>query len=263
MKTQSALFDSAANSYDADFTYSAIGMFQRERVHHWLEECKLLNRITKIFEVNCGTGLDAEYLLKNRHSVVATDASAEMIKVAKESRNSKINFYQRKFSDISIDDNVGEADFVFSNFGGLNCLSEVDLTLFFNDLAQKQKKGASLAVVIMPKFCVTEDVYLLLKGKFSQILRRSKNEFLEVCVAGEKVRTYYHSPKMVKKLLQSKYNIKLVKPIAHFLPPSYLEPFFQKNKWLLLYLNFMERTFGRLGFLAANADHFILIAQRK
>ena len=256
-------FDSAAPTYDENFSDSMIGMLQRKRVYYWIEEAEILNRTTKIFEVNCGTGLDADIMLKNRRSVVATDASAEMIKVAKSIRNEKIDFYQRKFSDISIDDNVEEADLVFSNFGGLNCISEADLDVFFKALSKKQKKGASVAIVLMPKYCIVEDIYLILKGKFSQVLRRSRKDFLEVDVAGEKIRTFYHSPKTVKALLQKQYNIKLVKPIAHFLPPSYLEPFFKRNRWMLTYLNFMERTFGGLSFLASNADHFIIIAERK
>lgn len=259
-------FNSAAATYDEDFSLSEIGMRQRDRVYYWLNECKLLKASkgkNKIFEFNCGTGFDAKHFTKQGYLVVGTDAAVEMIEVAKAKNIKGAQFYQRNFNDISIDDYVGKSDFVFSNFGGLNCLSESELATFFNHLALKQKSRDSLAVVIMPKFCVVEDLYLLLKGQFSQLFRRSRKEFIEVDVSGEKIRTYYHSPKKVKQLLKNNYKIQIIKPIAHFLPPSYLEPFFKKHLWILKYLNFMERTFGSIGFLASNADHFILIAERK
>lgn len=256
-------FDSAAATYDDEFTLSQIGKLQRSRVYYWLEKSGVLANSKSIFEVNCGTGFDAEYFHKLGKKVVSTDASREMIQVCKQSRSSGIDFYERKFSEISIDDNVEKSDLVFSNFGGLNCLSEDELRLFFKELSKKQNSGDKLALVVMPENCVVEDFYLLLKGQFSEIGRRSRKTHLDVDVNGEKIRTFYHSPWTVKQLLFNYYKVELVRPIAHFLPPSYLEPFFKKKLWALRYLSFMERTFGKFSFLASNADHFILIAQRK
>lgn len=263
---KSGSFDAAAAFYDDEFTLSEIGMRQRDRVYYWLNECNLLKasgKRNKIFELNCGTGFDAEMFSKMGYEVIATDASAEMIKVAKAKNIKQTQFYQLRFNEIFADTNVSNSDFVFSNFGGLNCLSEDELQEFITNLGAKQNKGNMLAMVIMPKFCVTEDIYLFLKGRFSQVLRRSRRDYLEVNVEGESIRTYYHSPKSVKSILSRNYKTILVKPIAHFLPPSYLEPFFKKNKWLLRYLNFMESTFGGLSFLASNADHYIIIAEKK
>jgi trans-aconitate methyltransferase len=256
-------FDAAAKSYDEEFTFSEIGKRQRERVFYWLEKSKALSSVKNIFEVNCGTGHDAEWFHNKGYNVIATDVSAAMIKVSKAVRNKGIYFYQRNMNEIAIDDNVCHSDFVFSNFGGLNCLSETELSSFFNELALKQKPRDRLDVVIMPNYCVVEDFYLLLKGKFSQIGRRDSRDFVEVDVNGEKVKTFYHSPNRVKKLLDNYYKVQMVKPIAHFLPPSYLEPFFKKNLWLLNWLSFLERTFGSVSVLAKNADHYIIIAERR
>lgn len=261
-----ASFDAAAASYDNDFSLSEIGLRQRDRVYYWLNESNLLKaskKRKKIFELNCGTGFDAEMFSKMGYEVTATDASAEMIKVAKAKNIKGAQFYQRRFDEISMDENVSNSDFVFSNFGGLNCLNDKELQSFITDLGAKQNKGNMLAMVIMPKFCITEDIYLFLKGRFSQLLRRSRATYADVIVEGESIRTYYHSPTRVKSMLLGAYNITLVKPIAHFLPPSYLEPFFKNNKWLLRYLNFMEITFGAFSFLASNADHYIIIAEKK
>lgn len=256
-------FDAAAATYDNDFTLSEIGKKQRNRVLHWLKESKILNNSKRVFEINCGTGYDAEWFLNKGFEVIATDASSEMVKVAQSKRNPRINFYQRNFQDISIDENVGDADIVFSNFGGLNCLSEKELRTFFYDLALKQKVGNYLAMVIMPEYCLIEDFYFLFKGKFSKINRRSKKGYLEVDVNGEKVKTFYHSPWTVKQLLSNDYQVELIKPIAFFIPPSYLESFFKRRIGVLRFLNFLERIFGSFSFLAQSSDHYLIIAKRK
>jgi len=258
-----ASFDAAAATYDNDFTLSEIGKKQRNRVFHWLNKSKILKNSKRVFEINCGTGYDAEWFFNHDFEVVATDASTEMVKVAKAKRNSRINFYQRDFKDISIDVNVGNADLVFSNFGGLNCLNENDLRTFFKDLALKQKSGDYLAMVIMPEHCQVENLYFLFKGQFSKINRRSRKNYLEVDVNGEKVITFYHSPWTVKQLLFKFYKVELVKPVAHFLPPSYLEPFFKRHGWLLQILYILERIYGRISYLAKSADHYIVIAKRR
>jgi SAM-dependent methyltransferase len=261
-----ASFDAAAATYDDVFTLSKIGTLQRSRVYHWLDKAKIIKSGSRVFELNCGTGFDAEYFYKNGCEVTATDASTEMIKVAKTKRNSRINFYQKSFEDISLDKNVGKSDFVFSNFGGLNCLNESDLRTFFKELAEKQKSDSYLAVVIMPEHCWMENNYFLLKGQFSKINRRSRKsrkDHLEVDVNGEKIKTFYHSPWAVKQLLFKYYKVELVKPVAQFLPPSYLEPFFKKRGWLLKCLNFLEWIYGRFSFLAKTSDHYIIIAKRR
>lgn len=258
-----SVFDAAAASYDNDFTLTEIGKRQRERVVYWLEKSGIISNSLSVFEMNCGTGYDADWFFNKGHKIIATDASSEMIKVARSKRNKNIEFYKLRFQDVLDDPNVEKADLVFSNFGGLNCLSEKDISTFFNHLAEQQKVGDKLAMVIMPKHCPLEDLYLLLEGKPSQMGRRNRKNFIEVDVNGEKVKTYYHSPNTIKQLLWNNYKIKLTKSVATFLPPSYAEPFFKKRSGLLKILNFFEHTFGRLSFLASRADHYIIIAERK
>ena len=80
-----AVFDILAQNYDADFTSSAIGRLQRNRVWSYLNPIiKEAGRPLKILEINCGTGDDAIQLATMGHRVIATDSSAGMIEKAKE-----------------------------------------------------------------------------------------------------------------------------------------------------------------------------------
>ncbi|MBL4710027.1 MAG: methyltransferase domain-containing protein [Flavobacteriales bacterium] len=261
-RTMDPSFDSAAKLYDNEFTFSEIGKLQRDRVYFWLNKINFFKKPKRVFEVNCGTGYDAKLFTERGHQVTATDGSEKMLEVAQK-RNPELDIYQRKFIDISIDDNIGKSEAVFSNFGGLNCLSEEQLLCFINETAAQQKVGDLLISVIMPNHCFIADLFHFLTGKFNQIRRRNREEFLEVNVNGESIRTYYHHPATVSKLLYSNYKVLLKKPIAIFLPPSYTELFFKRNKWALKGLYLLERIFGNLSFLSSKADHYIIVAERK
>lgn len=256
------IFDAAAKNYDDTFTNSLIGLSQRERVYHWLDKIDFFNQKNNVFEINCGTGFDADFIHKKGLQITATDGSSEMIEYAKNHRNSSINFYQLKFNDIGFDEKFKNSNILFSNFGGLNCLSQKEFSDFINQVSKIQKKGDEIAWVIMPKFCFMESIYFVFKGKFKEVFRRNTNEGLVVNVEGTDVKTYYHSPTEVKNLLKGKYKILIKKPVAFFLPPSYLESIFQKRKNLYKILVFFEKIFGRISFLSNYSDHYIITAQR-
>ena len=254
-------FNKAALNYDDTFTHSDIGKLQRQRVYYWLNKTNFFKQNNSVFEINCGTGYDADIFNAKGLNIIATDASSKMIEVSKKARHHNIEFFQLDFNNI--EDGYKNSDVVFSNFGGLNCLNNKDLKLFSENMARLQKSKESLVWIIMPKFCMVETMYLISKFKFSQVFRRNTNDGIKVDVDGVKVETYYHSPKDLKTVLKPNYNIKLIKPVAYFLPPSYLEPFFKKHQKALRFLNKLDQFFSRFSFLSAWSDHYIIIAERK
>lgn len=257
---QEAQFNKAADSYDDDFTHSSIGVAQRKRVYHWLKKSGFVAKSRSIFEINCGTGVDAQYFADLGKQVTATDISSEMIRVAEEKRSGAIDFHQLDVLQIHTEDIGGKA--LFSNFGGLNCLSHEELRNVLHTIGIKQKQGDYLAVVIMPKYCLVEDLHFLFTFRWNRMFRRDKHTATPVEVAGEQVLTYYHSPKEVKKMLPE-YFIELVRPVAITLPPSYLQKWFSKFPFMLRFLNFLEKILGNVAFLSNLSDHYILIASKR
>ncbi|MFN8181110.1 MAG: methyltransferase domain-containing protein [Bacteroidia bacterium] len=77
-------FDAVAQAYDQQFTRSATGRLQRERVHRFIETMPLLKKPARVLELNCGTGEDALWLARKGHQVTATDNSAGMLDAARE-----------------------------------------------------------------------------------------------------------------------------------------------------------------------------------
>ncbi|MDI1257442.1 MAG: class I SAM-dependent methyltransferase [Flavobacterium sp.] len=257
----SASFDTAAAAYDSTFTHSIIGKLQRKYVYrHFLKvlDGKQLN----ILEINCGTGEDAIWLAKNGHFVTATDISEKMIAAAKHK-----NFAQNihfEVTDINKITDFGNEkfDLVFSNFGGLNCLSKPEFGQFFKNISTVLNEKGKLVLVIMPKNTLWEQFYFLMKGNFKKIFRRKKT--LNIAnVDGENVPTYYHNPKETVTLAAQHFEILTKYPIGFFIPPSYLEPFLKNRKWLSNFLDWFENTVTNFGFLSKYADHYCIVFQKR
>ena len=72
-----AAFDRIAEDYDQRFTYTLISRAQRDAV--WRVLAQTWKKDDRVLELNCGTGEDAVFLASNGISVLACDASRQMI----------------------------------------------------------------------------------------------------------------------------------------------------------------------------------------
>ena len=256
-------FDKHAKNYDAVFTYSQIGKAQRMRVYHFLNKQNPTDKKQNILELNCGTGEDAQYFAQQGHSILATDISTEMMKVAKEkNKYPNIRFQQLDISKVTKDTFSEKFDMIFSNFGGLNCLSKSQLVSFFQASESLLKPSGKMVLVIMPKNCLWELFYFSIKGEFKKARRRNTNKPLVVNVEGNKVKTWYYNPKEVMSLASDIYKVTAIKPIGIKIPPSYLESFFSSKKGVLKLLIWAEKLYSNR-FWAKYADHYLISFQKK
>ena len=256
-------FDKHAKNYDTVFTNSKIGKAQRDRVYHFLNKNILNKNKLNILEINCGTGEDAKYLSEKGHRVLATDISSEMIKVAKEkNQNSKLTFQIVDITKITSETFSDKFDLIFSNFGGLNCLSKPELQSFLINSELLLNPKGKLALVFMPKNCLWERIYFSLKGNFKKAYRRNTNDKVLANVEGIKVPTWYYNPNNIITLVSSKFRKTLLKPIGIKIPPSYLEPFFSNKYFFLKLLIWAEKLYP-FSIWAKYADHYLIIFDKK
>ena len=256
-------FDTAAPTYDTNFTHTKIGMMQRSRVHYFLEQEILTSSKLSILEINCGTGVDALWLASKGNRVTATDASAKMIEVAKQkvsaSTNSNLVFQQAEFSALKVKYSGEKFDLIFSNFGGLNCVNEIELENLLHNFNALLNPNGRLVLVIMGRKCVWERVYFLLKGNFKNAIRRmSKDAVVANIGEGTMQNTYYFSPREIKNVAPTKFQHLTTKPIGLFVPPSYLDNFFKNKKIVLGFLFRLEKMTGNFSFFSDYADHYFI-----
>lgn len=260
-------FDIMAETYDSDFTHTAIGRLQRKQV--WESIRPVLNsyqEALKILEINCGTGEDALELSRSGHQVIATDASEAMIEKARQKASllgeTAVTFHVCAFDQLK-DRFAGEQfDLVISNFGGLNCIDQKQLEKLSTQLFGLLTEHGRLFFVIMGSSCLWEILYYLFKLRPAAAFRRKRNA-VSFQSAGGAIPVFYHSPRNLRKIFNPLYRYCSSKPVGLFIPPSYLEKQFQKRQKWLRNLSRLEKKFSRYPALSNLADHYCIIFQKK
>jgi ubiquinone/menaquinone biosynthesis C-methylase UbiE len=263
-----APFDHIASTYDSVFTRSAIGMLQRRHVWNYLE--KIIPQLNglEMLELNCGTGEDAMMFSEKGFNIIATDVSAEMLRVTEQkaqqfSMQHKISSHYldlESFNETLFDKKF---DLIFSNFGGLNCINPESLQKLLEKIPAMLSPGGRFVAVIMPKFCFCEALYFLLKFQFGKMFRRWTTREVIANLQGTALKTWYYKPSQIKQWSKKYFSVIATKPIGLALPPSYLDSFFLRKKRLLITLNKIEKKINRVSLYSGMADHFIIDLELK
>ncbi len=256
-------FDIASSKYDSIFTFSKIGKAQRNRVFTYTYP--LLNQAEKlsILELNCGTGVDAVLIGNLGHNVIATDISEKMINISKAKKHPKnVAFQVQDINTLSSNSFEKKFDLIFSNFGGLNCLSNKELKTFFNEASNLLNPKGKLILVIMPKHCIWERVYFFLKRNLKKAKRRNTSKSIIANVNGVRVETWYYTPKDIVSLSNELFTLNKIKPIGLTIPPSYLEKsILTKQPLISIFKGIDSIVTG--SFFAKYADHFLIELTKK
>lgn len=260
-------FNSIAEMYDTDFTHSTTGILQRERVHYYLKQLLSKYSETSVLELNCGTGEDAVWLAKQGCTVLATDISETMIlvakeKVLKEALETKITCKVLSIEELNTLDASEKYDLIFSDFGGLNCVSPENLKKIGQSLQRLLHPNGRLIGVVMSRFCWWETLYFTLKGQFKKAWRRQAKEAIAAPLTPTtRVDTWYYSPKEFSQLLQREFEYQQVHPVGFMLPPSYLDNWFKNKPFLMRILNRLEKISPN--FCSKWSDHYMIVLSPK
>lgn len=189
-------FSKIYEQYETFHKQSIIDQSMRFQVYKHIE--RFLKPNSHILELNSGSGIDALYFANKGHEILATDI-AEGSKAYIEAKILKYKLKNLTFKTCSFHDlnalNTSHFDYVFSNFGGLNCTNELDRVI--NSLNDILKKDTMITFVIMGKYYPWDWIYAL-KGKFRRAFIRFNKDGIYTNIEGEAIKTFYHSPKKVK-----------------------------------------------------------------
>lgn len=252
-------FDGYASGYDAHFSASRTGKMQRDRVWELLSAFSPVNS-PEVLELNGGTGEDAAWFAQKGFRIVSTDLSAAMVETM-----------QKKFVDTGLKGETIKADLrtvpqqfagrkfnlVFSDFGGLNCLSPEELKTFAHELKTLLQPNGQLVFVIMGRNCRWERFYFKRKGKTAEANRRRSKEAVMASIGGHTFPVWYYSPEEFYSFFEKDFSFIKKKPVGLFIPPSYLESWFVKRPALLSLLGLCEKLFS-FSFCSDLADHYYL-----
>jgi ubiquinone/menaquinone biosynthesis C-methylase UbiE len=261
----SAPFDAVAARYDETFTSSIIGRAQRAAV--WKELRKAFHPGDRVLEIGCGTGVDACYLAERGVEVLACDPSSQMIEVAaRRARQSGVQALVHTRSlraeDISTLSAPKSFDGAFSNFGALNCVT--DLRSVAEGLAKLIKPGGTALLCWMGSCCLWEMLFYLGQGDISKAFRRFHRDGVNARIAeNASLRIQYPSVRTLARSFGADFCLKSVRGIGVAVPPSYLESWARRNHRAMKLCERFDSWFGDWPGLRLSGDHVLVKLERR
>jgi SAM-dependent methyltransferase len=252
-------FDSLAADYDESFTTTALGTHLRAMVWQRLDANFAGGRI---LEIGCGTGEDAIHLARRGLDVLATDASAAMLRIASQKAQIAGCTRQIEFRCLPMErlgaELAGERfDGVCSNFGAINCVPE--LAGLGADVAALLRRGAPLVWVVMGRNVPWEWAWFLVRGEWRKAFRRRS----EGGVLWKGMRVFYPTPAELARTLAPHFAPVRHGALGFVLPPTFASGWLERSPRFLAALTHAERIAQRWQPLAALADHYIFEARRR
>jgi len=256
--SEASAFDGKAQDYDAEFTSTALGQELRARV--WKRLAVVFAGRQRILELGCGTGEDAVWLARAGHRVIATDASAEMIRVARGKAAAancagRIEFQCLPMESLDELRCEGGIDGVFSNFGAVNCVT--DLAALSRTIARRVPTGAPLVLVAMGRYVPWEWAWYLARGDTQRAFRR----LAKTGTPWRGLTIHYPTPRVLARTLAPQFAARRRSALGVALPPSYAAAWLDSSPRGLAFLSALERATSR--FMAPLGDHYIFEAVRR
>ncbi|RZU43115.1 class I SAM-dependent methyltransferase [Edaphobacter modestus] len=255
-------FDRIAQDYDQRFTDSLIGRAQREAV--WKVLTRTFRTNDNILELNCGTGEDAIFLAGNGISVFALDASRQMIARAQQRLQHTAPRLPVVFCELPTE-RIGELrpemqfDGAFSNFSGLNCIS--DLRAVASSLANLVKQDGRLVLCLSTRFCLIEILYYLALGQWRKALRRCKG-YTKVTLDGVEFAVYYPTIRQIRQSFAPNFRLYSCTGIGVAVPPSYLETWARNHPRIFPLLRRLEELLATMPIFRSTGDNVLLCFEK-
>lgn len=255
--TERAAFDTAAETYDGDFTHTDLGRWLRGRV--WERLTAHFQLGASVLEIGCGTGEDALWLAQRGVKVLATDASPIMRqktqeKIASASLTDLVKVQALDLNHLPDWAFVSKLDGVFSNFGPLNCTRNWPKLAEF--LSNALKPGGIAAFGVMSPFCLWETLWHGLHLDFGTAFRRLKRHSVATLADGSQIQVFYPSPRQLTKAFSPYFRKIDVRGIGVFLPPSDAFQVIESRPKLAQRLMNLEKRFAHRYPFRTWADHY-------
>ena len=250
-----AAFDAIAERFDERFTPWRSVAAQRRAVRGELE--RAFPEGARLIEIGGGTGEDALWMLQRGRQVLLTDASPLMVRISA----AKFAGVAGAGAEVCAAEDLAELagrtpepfDGAWSNFAGLNCVS--DLQPFAQGLARLLKPGAPALLVIFGRWCPGEWLVETLRGRSKTAFRRIAAGDQPARLGGREFTVRYHRRRDLERVMAPWFRPAGRLGVGVFVPPSAAEPWISDHPRLLGALETLDR--GLAGPLADLGDHIL------
>lgn len=260
--TQKA-FDGVAPTYDRSNSENRTLCEMRQRTLLALETH--LAASSRVLDLGCGPGCDAEYLAKRGHRVTAVDWSPAMVGEAR-----------RRIRDGGVDlpvhvlrlgihelDQLAPAmfDAAVSNLGPLNCVPDVARAARL--IADRLCRGGVLAASVIGRVCPWEIARFLTRGDWARARIRFSQHLEPVPLNGRTVWTRYYTPAAFERAFRGAgFEPVSLRTLGLFVPPPYLQGFTVRHPALVERLQWFEDAVGGWPGIRQWGDHFLIVLRK-
>ena len=258
-----APFDAVAETYDQRFTFSKVGQAQRSAV--WRELGQTFQPGDRVLEIGCGTGVDACFLAEHGVKVVACDSSPAMIQVAarrvREMGTNAVDLRLLAAENLPEIQQEAPFDGVFSNFGALNCVE--DLQAVGEHLGRMIKPGGTALMCFLGPVCFWEVVWYLLKAKPRKAFRRWHSSSITAQLAPDsRLQIRYYGIRSLRRIFAPSLRLRSWRGVGLLVPPSYVELFAKRFPVLLKLAEWADLLLTRCPVIRGGSDHIIVKLER-
>ena len=240
-ETVAEAYNRNADKYDEFIENNPNLMRMRQKVYAHVTA--LLPQGSRILDLACGTGTDAFWFAQHTYTVHGIDISDGMLQRAREKAKqlgleSRAAFEHLSYTELGkLEKN--KFDCTFSNFGGLNCVS--DLKLVADEVRPLLKPNAHVIWALMPPFCLWESA-MLLRGRVRLATRRYSGKST-VHKEGLDYPVYYYTPKQVAQAWGKDFQLESVRALSVITPPATNKDFAIKRPRAFEFLSKLDDAF--------------------
>ena len=219
----------------------------------------------RVLDLGCGPGTDHPAMLAAGYSVTAIDISLEMVCRAQRRADATGGPHRPTIYCRSIDQldtfEPGTFDAVFSNFGPLNCVDDLDRTArLVHDVL---RPGGVFVASVIGRVCPWEIGLYLSRGNVARALLRFRQTAVPVPLKDGTVWTRYYTPGQVgKAFVRSGFIRSELHALGVVAPPPYLEAFAARQPQLVDRLLRLDAVVGGWPGVRGFGDHFLTVMRR-
>lgn len=257
-------FDAMAERFDERFGAWLSVAAQRRAVRAAL--LGAFPRGASVLEIGGGTGDDASFLAQQARTVLLTDPSPTMVRISA----AKLEALGmpapvmlpaedlESLADARERDGAPLLDGAFSNFAGLNCVT--DLSPVGRALGRMIRPGGRALLVVFGTSSPGEWIVQLAKRDTKAAFRRMSRGDVPARLQGREFTVRYHRASDISRAMGPQFRLARRRGIGVFVPPSAAEPAISRFPVLLNALEAADRIVSRP--LAMLGDHVLYDFER-
>ena len=254
-------FDAIAESFDERF-----GSWQSVAAQRRAVRSELLSSFSsgaRVLEVGGGTGEDASWLTRQGRTVLLTDPSPTMVRIAATKlaplgAPAPLTLSAENLSTLANALGGPLLDGAFSNFAALNCVR--DLSPVARGLARLVRAHGVIVLVVFGVCVPGEWIVEAIRGNRSAMFRRLARGDVHARLGGREFFVRYHRASDIARTFAPWFRLTRRRGIGVFVPPSAAEPWISGHARLLSLLEGLDGATSRL--LAMFGDHVLYRLER-